>query len=67
MSSSKHEKIACTNANLLVDIIYDFKDVIISYIDELLGLTYMNVKLKMFSFYLNLNYKKIPYIMLHMV
>ena len=68
MSSSKHEKMGCTKASSLpVDFIYDFKDVVLSHMDELLSLLYMDRKLQMFNFHHNLSYNKIPYIMLHMV
>ena len=37
-----------------------FKDIVLSYLDELLDLPYMIEKLETFSFHYNLNHIKIP-------
>jgi len=44
----------------------DFKHVVLSRLDELLGLRYIVGKFQMFSFYLNFNRSKIPQVALDM-
>ena len=43
----------------LVDLSYDFKHVVLSYLDELLGLWYIVEKFQMSNFYPNFNRSKI--------
>jgi len=45
---------------LLADLSSDFKHVVLSRLDELLGLRYTVGKFQMFSFYPNFNQSKIP-------
>ena len=44
----------------------DFKHVVLSRLDELLGLRYIVGKFQMSSFYLNFNRSKIPHVALDM-
>jgi len=50
----------------LADLSPDFKYVVLSRLDELLGLRYIVGKFQMSSFYLNFNRRKIPPVALNM-
>jgi hypothetical protein len=50
----------------LIDFSPDFKHVVFSHLDELLGLPYVVGKLEMSSFRLNLNRNKIPHVTSYM-
>jgi DNA-directed RNA polymerase len=69
MSSFKHKKLGWTCASLSTDFIPEIKDVILSRLDELLDLSYIDKKkkkLEMSSFQCNLNSSKISHVTLDM-
>jgi hypothetical protein len=68
MSSFKHKKLGWTCASLSADFIPEIKDVILSRLDELLDLSYIDKKkkLEMSSFQCNLNSSKISHVTLDM-
>jgi hypothetical protein len=69
MSSFKHKKLCWTCASLSADFIPEIKDVILSRLDELLDLSYIDKKkkkLEMSSFQCNLNSSKISHVTLDM-
>lgn len=51
-----------TRAGLLEDFRLDFKASVLSHLDKLLGLPYVDRNLEMSSFHPNLNHNKIPLI-----
>ena len=67
MLSSQHGKMGRTCISLLVDFLPKFKHVILSILDVLLDLPYMDEKLEMSSFQPNLNRSKILYVASYMV
>lgn len=67
MSSSQHGKMDWTRISLPVDFLPNFKHVILSILDVLLDLPYMDEKLEIFNFQPNLNHSKILYVASYMV
>jgi hypothetical protein len=58
ISLSQHGKIGWTHASLISYFKLDFKDVVFSYTNEILGIPYMDGKIKMSNFQFNLNHNK---------
>jgi len=63
----KMERLGWTRASLLANFKFDFKHVVLFFMDELMGLSYMDEKLEMSSLQPKFNCSKIPSISLEMV
>ena len=57
-----HKKSLHDKDCLLIDLKYGFKYIILSFLNELLSISYMNKKLEKSSFHLSLNHNKISYV-----